>query len=379
MMTADIPNRTLMGPGPSALYPEVIKAVGQPVIGHLDPVFIAMMDEIKALQRYAFRTETPWNFTISAPASAAMEGALANLLEYGDEAVVCINGVFGGRLAEMATRIGARVERVEVPWGEPVTPEALRAGLERCKRPRLAAFVHAETSTGVRSDVAALAAVAREFDALSLVDSVTGLGGVELDMDGWGLDVVYSGSQKCLSCVPGIAPLLLSDRAWEVVSTRNSPCVSWFLDLKLLAGYWSGGGRRAYHHTAPVNAMYAWHAALSRLRAEGLEAGIERHRRLSAQLHQGLSELGLETRIDPRWALPQLTVVNVPTGIDEAAVRGRLLERHDLEIGAGLGDWAGQVWRLGLMGYSCREPVIEHCLRSLAAELGAESPVSASA
>ncbi|MEM9303587.1 MAG: alanine--glyoxylate aminotransferase family protein, partial [Pseudomonadota bacterium] len=362
----DIPRRTLLGPGPSALYPEVIEAIGQPVIGHLDPAFITMMDEIKSLQGHAFQTGTPWNFTISAPASAAMEAAMANLVERGDEVVVCINGVFGGRLAEMAQRMGARVERVEVPWGEPVPPTALREALERCEQPKLAAFVHAETSTGVASDVAALAAVAREFGALSVVDAVTALGGVPLEMDAWGLDVVYSGSQKCLSCVPGVAPLLLSDRAWQVVSERTTPCVSWFLDLKLLSGYWSGGGKRAYHHTAPVNAMYAWHAALSRLRDEGLEACIARHARLSARLGAGLAALGLETVIDPSCALPQLTVVRIPDGIDDADVRNRLLQRHDLEIGAGLGAWAGRMWRLGLMGYSCREEIVDFALAALA-------------
>ncbi len=369
MSLRPVPTRVLMGPGPSALYPEVIEALARPVIGHLDPVFIELMDEVQALQRYALRTTTPWCFTISAPASAAMDAVMANLVECGDEVVVCINGVFGSRLAEMATRVGAQVHTVEVPWGEPVPPEALRDALAASERPKLAAFVHAETSTGVRSDVEALAAVAREFGALSVVDAVTALGGIDLRMDDWELDVVYSGSQKCLSCVPGVAPLALSERAWEMVQQRTTKPVSWFLDLKLLAGYWGGSGRRAYHHTAPVNAMYAWHAALARLKEEGLEASIERHARVSRRLQQGLADLGLETRIAASHALPQLTVVNVPEGVDEAAIRSQLLADHDLEIGAGLGAWAGQVWRLGLMGYSCREEVVDLCLNALGGAL----------
>lgn len=374
-----VPTRVLMGPGPSALYPDVIEALAQPVIGHLDPVFIAMMDEIKDLQRYALRTVTPHSFTISAPASAAMDAVMANLVTCGDEVVVAVNGVFGGRLAEMAARVGGKVHRVEAPWGEPVDPEALRAALRACRRPKLAAFVAAETSTGVASDVGALAAVAHEFDALAVVDAVTALAGIPLAMDDWELDVVYAGSQKCLSCVPGVAPLALSQRAWDVVEARTTPPVSWFLDLKLLAGYWAGSGRRAYHHTAPVNAMYAWHAALSRLRDETLEGSIARHRDVSARLRAGLAELGLATRIPSAHALPQLTVVEIPPGVDDAAVRSGLLADHGLEIGAGLGAWAGEVWRLGLMGYSCRDEVVTFCLDALREALASHRRAHAAA
>ena len=355
-----------MGPGPSELYPDVIEALSLPVIGHLDPVFIELMDQVQALQRRAFQTETPWAFTISAPASAAMEAALANLLEPGDRMVACINGVFGGRMAEMGRRLGAEVIELHAPWGQPVDPQALRDLLARQGTVRLAAFVHAETSTGVRSDAAALAAVCRDFGCLSLVDSVTALGGVELDMDGWGLDVVFAGSQKCLSCVPGIAPLMVGPRAWERIESRQTPCVSWFLDLKLLAGYWGGSARRSYHHTAPVNAIYAWHAALRRLLDEGLEAAWQRHATISNLLQDGLATLGLKTAIDRRWCLPQLTVVEIPHGVDDAAVRGQLLQQHDLEIGGGLGDWSGRMWRLGLMGQSCREENVDRVLAALA-------------
>ena len=368
-----------MGPGPSDLYPEVMSALGLPGVGHLDPVFIELMDSIKAAQRAVFQTESAHSFTISAPASAAMEAGIGNLVEPGDEVLVCINGVFGGRMAEMARRHGAKVHEVTFPWGQPVDPERVGKVLEDHTLVKLVAFVHAETSTGVRSDAAGIAAVARRHDCLTLMDTVTGLGGIPVAMDEWGLDVVFSGSQKCLSCVPGVAPLMVSEKAWDRIRARRSPPVSWFLDLQLLAGYWEGQGRRAYHHTAPVSAMYAWHAALARLLEEGLEAAWQRHRELSDLLGRRLAALGLERVVDSRWALPQLTVVGVPEECtDEAAVRSRLLNEFDLEIGAGLGAWAGKVWRIGLMGHSCREENVARCSSALAAVLGRPEPGKAS-
>ena len=364
-----------MGPGPSDLYPEVMTALGLPGVGHLDPVFIELMDSIKAAQRAAFQTESAHSFTISAPASAAMEAAIANLVEPGDEVLVCINGVFGGRMAEMARRHGAKVHKLGFDWGQPVAPEKVEDMLRQHPSTNLVAFVHAETSTGVRSDAEAISAVAREHDCLTLMDTVTGLGGIPVAMDEWELDVVFSGSQKCLSCVPGVAPLMVSEKAWERIRSRRSPPVSWFLDLQLLAGYWEGNGRRAYHHTAPVSAMYAWHAALARLLEEGLEAAWNRHRKLSDELGRQLAKLGLERVVDPAWALPQLTVVGVPDDCaDEAAVRSRLLSEFGLEIGAGLGDWAGNVWRIGLMGHSCRKENVGRCISALAAVLGRPQP-----
>ena len=324
------------------------------------------MDAVKQLQRNAFLTTTEHSYTISAPASSAMESAMSNLLERGDRVLVCVNGVFGGRLAEMARRQGAEVETLESPWGQPVDLDRLQRRLAQGEPPKVLAFVHAETSTGVRSDARAIGALAARYEIISVADCVTSLGGVELRMDDWNLDVIYAGSQKCLSCVPGIAPLMFSERAWKVIQSRSTNPTTWFGDLQLLAGYWSGEGRRAYHHTAPVNAMYAWHHSLCALIDEGLQASWRRHATHSRALKAGLTALGLKLQNPDSFALPQLTVVQIPDDADDVNVRTRLLQEHHLEIGAGLGEFAGRVWRIGLMGHSARKESVERAVSCLA-------------
>lgn len=366
-----IPKRLLMGPGPSEVHPSVLQALAQPTIGHLDPRFIALMDELREMLSKAFLSSSGLSFAVSAPGSAAMEMALANLLEPGDTAVICINGVFGQRMAENARRCGAKVVTVEDDWGSPVTPDKLEAALAANPGARLAGFVAAETSTGARSDVTELAAIARRHGALSVVDAVTALGGTELRVDDWQLDVVYSGSQKCLSCPPGLAPICFSQAAMQRIEQRDSPCQSWFLDVTLLTGYW-GGGKRAYHHTAPVNALYGLHQALELLLEEGLEAAWQRHAEHHRALAAGLEALGLEFVVEKEWRLPQLNTVRVPEGIDEAALRKALLEDHGIEIGAGLGQFAGKALRIGLMGHTARRENVQAVLAALQTALAAQ-------
>ena len=366
-----IPKRLLMGPGPSEVHPSVLQALAQPTIGHLDPRFIALMDEMREMLAKVFMSRSGLSFAVSAPGSAAMEMALANLLEPGDTAVICINGVFGQRMAENARRCGAKVVTVEDDWGTPVTPAKLEAALVANPGARLAGFVAAETSTGARSDVAELAAITRRHGALSVVDAVTALGGTELRVDDWQLDVVYSGSQKCLSCPPGLAPICFSKAAMERIEERDTPCQSWFLDVTLLTGYW-GGGKRAYHHTAPVNALYGLHQALALLLDEGLEAAWQRHAEHHRALAAGLEALGLEFVVEAEWRLPQLNTVRVPEGIDEAALRKALLEDHGIEIGAGLGQFAGKALRIGLMGHTARRENVQSVLAALQTALAAQ-------
>ncbi len=363
------PQRTLMGPGPSDVHPRILEALSRPTIGHLDPAFIELMDETKALLQYAFQTKNELTMPVSAPGSAGMEACFVNLLEPGDKAIVCVNGVFGTRMIENVQRCGATAVRVDDPWGQAVDVEKVAAALAAHPDAKVLAFVHAETSTGALSDAAALCQLAREHGCLSIVDAVTSLGGVELDIDGWGVDAVYSGTQKCLSCVPGISPVSFSERAVEVMKNRNSPVQSWFLDKNLVMGYWGGGAKRAYHHTAPVNALYALHESLLLLKQEGLEASWARHRRMHGALAAGLAVLGINFVVPEDVRLPQLNAVYIPEGVDDAAVRGALLKDYSLEIGAGLGDFAGRVWRIGLMGYSAREDNVLLVLRALQAVL----------
>lgn len=363
------PLRTLMGPGPSDVHPRVLGALARPTVGHLDPAFVAMMDELKALLRYAFQTRNELTFAVSGPGSLGMEACFVNLVEPGETVIVCVNGVFGGRMAENVRRAGGIAVIVEDAWGEPVSVDKAEAAFAAHPEARALAFVHAETSTGARSDAAALAAVARRHDALVIMDCVTSLGGIPVLLDEWGIDAAYSGSQKCLSCTPGLAPVSFSPRAVEKIRARQTPCPSWFLDLGLVMGYWSGA-KRTYHHTAPVNPLYGLHEALRMLAEEGLEAAWERHARMHARLGAGLEALGLEFVVAGEWRLPQLNAVRVPAGLDEAAARGRLLEEFGLEIGAGLGALAGKVWRLGLMGHSARPANVSLCLSALAAVLG---------
>lgn len=365
------PERTLMGPGPSDVAPRVLEALSRPTIGHLDPAFIGMMDEVKSLLQYAFRTENRLTFPVSGPGSAGMETCFVNLVEPGDEVIVCINGVFGGRMQQNVERCGGTAVPVGDEWGAPVDVGKVEEALRAHPDAKAVAFVHAETSTGAQSDAAALCRVARDHDCLSIVDTVTSLGGTSVDVDEWGADAVYSGSQKCLSCVPGLSPVTFSDRALAAVESRATPVQSWFLDLTLVMGYWAdGGGKRAYHHTAPINALYALHEALVILREEGLENAWARHRRMHGALKAGIEAMGLGFFVAEDHRLPQLNAVTVPDGVAEAAVRARLLEHYNLEIGAGLGPMAGRIWRIGLMGHSATATNVLHCLGALDAVLG---------
>lgn len=363
----DPPRRILMGPGPSDVPARVLQAMARPTIGHLDPEFVRMMDELKELLRYAFQTENELTMPLSAPGSAGMETCFVNLVGEGDEVVICRNGVFGGRMASIVERSGAKPILVEQEWGRAVDPQALDDALGANPNVRCAAFVHAETSTGALSDAKALAQVARRHECLTIVDAVTSLGGSRLEVDEWGLDAVYSGSQKCLSCTPGLSPLTLSARAVEQVRGREQQVQSWFLDLNLVMGYWGGGQRRSYHHTAPVNALYGLHEALVILKEEGLTHAWDRHQRNHRALRAGLEAMGLSLVVPEAERIPQLNAVSIPDGVDDGAVRTRLLGEYGLEIGGGLGGLAGKVWRIGLMGASSQPGNVLTCLSALEA------------
>ncbi|HKK14718.1 MAG TPA: alanine--glyoxylate aminotransferase family protein [Gammaproteobacteria bacterium] len=363
------PVRTLMGPGPSDVNPRVLEAMSRPTVGHLDPVFVAMMDELKELLRYAFQTSNSLTMPVSAPGSAGMETCFVNLVEPGDKVVVCQNGVFGGRMKENVERCGGVPVMVEDEWGRAVDPNKVEDALKANPDAKVLAFVHAETSTGAQSDAKTLAGIARRHDCLTIVDCVTSLGGTPVQVDDWDVDAVYSGTQKCLSCVPGLSPVTFGERAMEVVKNRKSKVQSWFLDLSLVLGYWGGGGKRAYHHTAPVNTLYALHEALVMLREEGIENAWARHRRNHEALRAGFEAMGLSFVVPEAERLPQLNAVSVPEGVDEAEVRRRLLEQYSLEIGAGLGAMAGKIWRVGLMGYASSQRNVLLCLGALDAVL----------
>lgn len=360
-----------MGPGPSDVHPRILEAMARPTIGHLDPEFIGFMDEMKSLLRYAFRTENQLTMPISGPGTAGMECCVDNLVEPGDKVVVCQNGVFGKRLHEMAVRAGADVITVDDPWGRAVTPEKLAATLKENSGVKVVAFVHAETSTGAKSDVKTLTGIAHRHDCLTIVDTVTSLGGVPLEVDEWEVDAAYSGSQKCLSCTPGLSPITLNDRALAAIRNRKKPVQSWFLDLGLVLSYWEGA-KRSYHHTAPINPLYGLHEALVMLSEEGLENSWARHQRNHEALVAGLQTLNLDIFPPPGERLPNLNAVAVPEGVDEARVRGRLLNEYSIEVGAGLGPLAGKVWRVGLMGYSSRPENIHKFLDALETILGSE-------
>jgi len=347
------PQRTLMGPGPSDVSPRVLAAMARPTIGHLDPQFVAFMDDLKELLRYAFRTKNEFTMPVSGPGSAGMEMCFVNLVEPGDTVVVCVNGVFGGRMRENVLRCGGTPVVVEDAWGHAVDAAKLERALTEHPEAGLVAFVHAETSTGACSDVRTLVEIAHRHECLALVDAVTSLGGIELEVDAWGIDAVYSGSQKCLSCAPGLSPLSFGPRALQRIERRTTPVQSWFMDAGLVNSYWAGGARRSYHHTAPINALYGLHESLVMLAEEGLETAWQRHHRHHLALRAGFEAMGLELAVREAERLPQLNVVRVPEGVDEAEVRGRLLEDYQLEVGAGLGELAGTVWRIGLMGHSC--------------------------
>jgi alanine-glyoxylate transaminase/serine-glyoxylate transaminase/serine-pyruvate transaminase len=364
------PVRTLMGPGPSDVHPRILGALSRPTVGHLDPAFGQMMEQTKELLRYAFQTGNTLTMPVSAPGSVGMETCFVNLVEPGDKIVVCVNGVFGGRMKENVERCGGTAVVVEDPWGRAVDPQKLEDALTAHPDCRIVAFVHAETSTGAGSDVATLVELAHRHGCLTIVDTVTSLGGSEVLVDDWGVDAVYSGTQKCLSCVPGLAPVSFNQAALEKVRNRTTRVQSWFMDLNLVMGYWIGEGKRTYHHTAPVNAMYALHEALLMLREEGLQNAWARHRRLHLALKAGLEAMGLSLIVPEAERLPQLNAVSVPHGVDDAAVRNRLLEEFNLELGAGLGALAGKVWRIGLMGHSCRAENLILCIGALESVLG---------
>lgn len=369
------PTRLLMGPGPSNVAPEVLAAQARPTIGHLDPGFVKLMDLIKDQLRVAFRTDNRVSFPLSAPASLAMEMALVTLLEPGDTAIIAQNGVFGGRMAEIARRAGAKVRLVSVEWGKPVDPEAVRASIVDTPQAKLLAFVHAETSTGVWSDAATLCGLAREAGMLSVVDTVTGLGGIPVLVDDWQADAVYTGTQKCLSAPPGLAPITFSDRAVAAVKARKSPIQSWFLDLGLMLGYWDGDGARSYHHTAPVNALYGLHESLSRLLGEGLEPAWARHRAAHERLVDRLQALGVAFVVDKEHRLPQLNTVWIPEGVEDAPARRHLLDVYGIEIGGGLGPLSGRIWRIGLMGETCRMENVDRVADAIATILPQGTPL----
>ena len=346
------PKRILMGPGPSDAHPRVLKAMSTPLIGHLDPEFVHIMDEVKSMIQQTLFTENALTFVTSAPGSAGMETCLVNLLEPGDHCIICINGVFGGRMKEIARRCGAEVHIVESPWGEIINPDDVNTALQNCENPKLVAIVHAETSTGVCQPLEEISKLTHDAGALLVVDAVTSYCGVPLKVDEWGIDAMYSGTQKCLSAPPGLSPVSFSERAVEVLDSRKTPVQSWFLDLSLVKNYWSGQ-KRAYHHTAPVSSIFALREALSVVLEEGLENRWERHRRVHDELKEKLEKLGFSFLVDEKYRLPNLNAVFVPEGLDEAKLRRELLSDYNIEVGGGLGAFAGKIWRVGIMGESC--------------------------
>ncbi len=363
------PVRTLMGPGPSDVHPRILEAMSRPTIGHLDPLFVGMMEELKQLLQYAFQTENRLTMPVSAPGSAGMESCFVNLVEPGDKVIVCQNGVFGGRMKENVERCGGTPVMVEDAWGRGVDPQKLEDALKANADAKIVAFVHAETSTGAQSDAKTLVELSHKYGCLTIVDAVTSLGGTPVKVDEWQIDAIYSGTQKCLSCAPGLSPVSFSERALEKISGRQSKVQSWFLDQNLVMGYWGGGAKRAYHHTAPVNTLYGLHEALVMLQDEGLESAWKRHQNNHNALKAGLEAMGLEFIVPEKERLPQLNAVSIPEGVDDAAVRGRLLNEYNLEIGAGLGNLAGKVWRIGLMGHASRAENILLCVAALEAVL----------
>ena len=358
-----LPDILLLGPGPSSPYPEVYSALARPTLGHLDPTFIGLMDEIKALIQQLAHTQNKLTIPISGTGSAGMEAGFVNFIEPGDRVLILQNGVFGTRMVDVAGRLGAQVDSLDFEWGTPVVPDAVREQLGR-KKYDFVAVVHAETSTGVRNPLDEIAALVKPTGALFLVDSVTGLGGIPVTLDDWGVDIFYSGTQKCLACPPGLSPFSASDRAIARLQSRKTKVPNWYLDLSMIVNYWEGA-KRAYHHTAPINMIYGLYAALQRVVGEGEQAVFVRHRAAHDQLVTGLESMGLEMLVAPDFRLPMLNAVKVPDGVDEAAVRGRMLKDHSIEIGAGLGPLAGKIWRIGLMGYNARPEVVERALSAL--------------
>jgi alanine-glyoxylate transaminase/serine-glyoxylate transaminase/serine-pyruvate transaminase len=340
-----------MGPGPSDIHPRVLEALGKPTVGHLDPYYLEIMNAMQGMLQGVFRTANPMTLAISGTGSAGMEATVVNLIEPGDSMVVCVNGVFGSRMADVAERAGARVTKVEKPWGEVFTAADLKPVLQQAK-PKLLGIVMAETSTGAWQPIEEISSLVHDSGAMLLVDAVTSLGGVPVEVDKWNIDAIYSGTQKCLSCPPGLSPVSFSPRAMDVVLARKTKVQSWYLDVTMLAKYW--GTERVYHHTAPINMTYALYEALRLVLEEGLEACYARHRKNHLALKAGLAALGIEYTAQSGHQLPMLNAVRIPEGVDDAALRGGLLNRFGIEIGGGLGAFKGKVWRIGLMGYASR-------------------------
>ncbi len=363
------PVRILMGPGPSEVHPRILRAMATPLLGHLDPHFLVIMDEISTMLRQVFRTENELTFAISATGSAGMETCFVNLLEPGEEALVCVNGVFGNRMCDIVQRCGARLIRVDAPWGSPIDPQELKQALAEC-RPKLVAIVHAETSTGVLQPLEEISRIVHDSGALFLVDAVTSLSGTDLRVDEWEIDAVYSGTQKCLGAPPGLSPISFSARAVEATEKRKSKVQSWYLDLSMVSKYW--GEERVYHHTAPISSLYALHESLRIILEEGLEARFARHKRNYELLRTGLEKLGFEYLVAPEYRLPMLNAVKIPAGIEDAPTRKKLLEGYDIEIGAGLGELAGKLWRIGLMGYSSSENNVNLLISAIGKIMGRE-------
>jgi alanine-glyoxylate transaminase/serine-glyoxylate transaminase/serine-pyruvate transaminase len=342
--------------------------MASPLIGHLDPQFIQIMDEVMEMTRQLFQTKNQVTSVISATGSAGMETCFVNLLEPGDTVLVCVNGVFGNRMCDIVERCGARLVRVDAPWGKPVEPAQVKAALENCK-PKLVAIVHAETSTGVLQPLEEISRMVHEAGALFLVDAVTSLAGNQVKVDEWGIDAIYSGTQKCISAPPGLSPVSFGTKSVEVMDSRKTKVQSWYLDMSMIRKYWSGA-KRAYHHTGPISMIYAIHEALRIVLEEGLEARIERHKRNHEKLRDGLEAMGFEFIVAPGFRLPNLNAVKIPAGFDDAEIRNRLLNEYNIEIGAGLGDFAGKVWRIGLMGESCTQNHINMLLSALKQIMG---------
>jgi len=363
--------RILLGPGPSDVHQRVLDAMARPTVGHLDPRFGEMMEELKVLLRYAFQTENALTFPVSAPGSVGMESCFVNLVEPGDKVIVCANGVFGRRMAENVRRCRGELVLLEEAWGKPVDAQRVEDAFKAHPDAKILAFVHAETSTGVESDAKLLTEIAHRHGALAIVDAVTSLGCVPLLVDAWGIDAIYSGSQKGLSCTPGLSPVSFGERAVHKLKNRSAPVQSWFMDLNLVLGYWSDA-KRTYHHTAPVNALYGLHESLLMLAEEGLEASWARHRRNHLALRAGLEALGLPLLVEESARLPQLNAVVVPEGISEPQVRADMLNVHGIEIGAGLGELAGKIFRIGLMGNSSTPANVRACLVALESVLAAQ-------
>ncbi|MBT5020028.1 MAG: alanine--glyoxylate aminotransferase family protein [Planctomicrobium sp.] len=365
----DPPRRVLMGPGPSDVAPQVLAALAAPTVGHLDPYFLKLMDEVQQMLREVFQTKNKLTLAVSGTGSAGMEACIVNLVEPGDKMLICVNGVFGGRMADVATRYGAEVMTIERPFGEVFTADEVQQAVKEFQ-PKLVGIVHAETSTGALQPIEAISKAVHAAGALLVLDCVTSLGGLPVKIDDWQIDAAYSGTQKCLSCPPGLAPVTFSDRAVEVMETRDSKVASWYLDMSMVRNYWSDQSR-AYHHTAPINMNYGLHQALRNVLDEGLENAFTRHQRNHLALRAGLEAMGLNYAVAEEYRLPMLNAVLIPNGVDDKAVRSRLLNEFGIEIGGGLGPMAGKTWRIGLMGEACTQrnvllflAALENCLHA---------------